>query len=146
MSMRIRSQAETVDNPAGTALIVEPAAAMARLLRRMAEELGFHVIEAKGPDDALALIENSTTSIDVVVSELSLPEVSGSKLASFVSASRPATPVVLLCDLPLPDTVQAGPGVAFLPKPFTRDQLARMIGHLSTGYAMSAPRTGRSCA
>jgi DNA-binding NtrC family response regulator len=144
--MRICSRAETVANPPGTALIVEPAPAMARLLRRMAEELGFHVIEAKGPDEALSLIENSTTSIDVVVSELSLPEVSGSKLASFVSASRPSTPVVLLCDLPLPETVQTGPCAAFLPKPFTRDQLARMIGQLSAGYVMSAPRTGRSCA
>ncbi len=117
---------------------------MARLLRRMAEDLGFRVIEATGPDDALAMIEDPGTDIDVVVSELSLPEVSGSKLASFVSASRPLTPVVLLCDVPVPDKVQTAAPAGFLPKPFTSDQLARTIVRLTTGSAPGAVASAHS--
>jgi DNA-binding NtrC family response regulator len=109
------------------ALIVEPVRAMARLLRGMIEDMGFLVIEAQGPDEALAEIEHRAPEIDLVVSELSLGEVSGPKLAAFVAQRRPFIPIVLLCDQTVPNHVGLATRAVFLMKPFTREQLAGTI-------------------
>jgi DNA-binding NtrC family response regulator len=119
-----------IGNQQPTALVVEPVPAMARLLRFMMQDLGFRVITASTPDEALAEIEGHASEIDLVVSEFSMPEVSGPKLASFIFQRRPTVPVVLLCDqnvlYPAPITLRA----AFLQKPFTRDQLAATVALL----------------
>ena len=117
-----------------TVLVVEPAPAMARLLRTMMETLGFRVIEACGPDQALTEIE-SPTEIDLVLSELSLPDVSGPKLASFISKRRPSIPVVLLCDQRVPDTIIPADYAVYLNKPFTSDELADVIHRVAANTA-----------
>jgi CheY-like chemotaxis protein len=109
------------------ALVVEPVRAMARLLRGMIEEMGFLIIEARGPDEALAEIEHRAAEIDLVVSELSLPEVNGPKLASFIAQRRPFIPIVLLCDQTVPSHIGLATRAVFLMKPFTREQLAESI-------------------
>jgi two-component system cell cycle sensor histidine kinase/response regulator CckA len=110
-----------------TALIVEPAPAMARLLRGMIEDLGFRVIEATGPTEALTEIEIRAGEIDLVITELSLPDVSGPKLASFIAARNPGAAVVVLCDHDLPQVSSRLPSVSYLPNPFTRELLTTTI-------------------
>jgi CheY-like chemotaxis protein len=125
--MQQQPKLEPVRETVRTALVVEPAPAMARLLTRMIRDLGFAVIEASGPDEALAEIECRAAEIDLVVSELSLTEVSGPKLASFIAQRRPDIPIVLLCDQAIPTSAAIAARAAFLPKPFSRDQLAGAI-------------------
>lgn len=121
-----------------TALIVEPAPAMARLLRSMMKELGFQVIEAPGPDDALAEIERESSQVDLLVTELTLPDLSGSKLSAFVHQRRPSLPILLLCDQAVPAPVPQD--TRYLEKPFTRNQLAAALAgfQLCSFLAMTA--------
>ena len=129
--MLAQPELELVRQANCTALVVEPAPAMARLLSRMIQDLGFAVIEASGPDEALAEIEHRADEIDLVISELSLSEVSGSKLASFVTQRRPNIPIVLLSDQPVPLPAAIAARAAFLTTPFSRDQLAGAIQSLT---------------
>ena len=124
-----------------TALVVEPAPAMARLLRTMMEDLGFKVIEAGGLDAAITEIENRDTGIDLVLSELSLQEVSGTKLASFISKRRPSIPRVLLCDQRVPDCFSLNSCATFLRKPFTREQLAAALQIAAMDTAHESPQS-----
>jgi DNA-binding NtrC family response regulator len=120
----------TARNKKPTALIVEPAPAMARLLQSMVRDLGFRVIVVSTPDEALTEIEGHIYEIDLVVSELSMPEVSGSRMASFIFQRRATVPVLLLCDQTVPYPAPVTPRASFLQKPFTRDQLAATVAGL----------------
>lgn len=113
-----------------TALVVEPVPAMAKLLKAMMGDLGFSVICASTPAEALTEVESREFDIHVVVSEFSMPEVSGARLASFVSQQRPDVPVLLLCDQNPPQPSPGTASPAFLEKPFTQRQLAEAIKRL----------------
>lgn len=104
---------------------------MARLLRAMMTDLGFAVIEARGADDALAQIERRSADIHLVLCELSLRELSGPKLARFISRRLPEVPIVLLCDKRVPDHVDITSRAAFLKKPFTQSHLVKTINQLT---------------
>lgn len=129
---------EVLRQPTRTALVVEPAPAMAKLLSRMIRDLGFDVIQATGPAEALAEFEYHAPQIDLVVCELSLAEVSGSRVASFITQRRPDIPIVLLCDhvVPLPTAVAAR--AAFLNKPFSPAQLAGTIQGFTPSMSCTA--------
>lgn len=106
-----------------TALIVEPVPALARLLTTMLERSGFRVIAATGADEALTHVELRNNHIDVVISELSMPDMSGFKLALFIGQRASSIPIILLCDQSAPDHLPVAANTAFLEKPFRPEQL-----------------------
>ncbi len=92
--------------------------------------VGFRVLVATSPDDALNEIDKGCSPIDVVLCECSLPYFSGPRLASFIQQQRPTLPVVLLCDQPVPEAIARQSKAVFLEKPFTRDQLAAVLNRV----------------
>ena len=128
-----RSEPETeVDNPATgqTILVVEDDAAVRSSTRAILERLSYVVLDAETPTDALALARSHDGPIDVLLTDIMLPEMPGTRLADLVTQLRPDIRVVRMSGFPgtmdlLPDRAARH---SFLQKPFTADTLARAIG------------------
>jgi CheY-like chemotaxis protein len=97
-------------------LVVDDEAAIRRVLGQFLEGRGCAVREAANGVDALAWI--LSTALDVVVSDLMMPEMDGLALWRRASASRPALcrRWVVISAHPLPEEL-ATAGVLYLQKP-----------------------------
>jgi two-component system, cell cycle sensor histidine kinase and response regulator CckA len=93
----------------------------ARALRRD----GFDVLTAASGDEALRVARESHGRIDLLVTDLVMPEMSGIELARRLSAQIPGLRVLFMSgygDAALPASDQ-GASASFLPKPFTPSEL-----------------------
>ena len=101
--------------------------ATARLLRRA----GYEVVEAGDGVEALQAIEDQGSSIDVVLSDVTMPRMTGTQLAERLGEMLPAMPVVLTSGYAQADGADP-PGTAgrfaILEKPFGESQLLEAIG------------------
>src|SRR5919106_4774135 len=78
----------------GVVLFVDDEEAIRWLGRRFLEADGWTVVEARDGEEALDLIESSPTRIDLVVTDLNMPRVSGRELAEVLSVFCPGLPVL----------------------------------------------------
>jgi CheY-like chemotaxis protein len=79
------------------------------------------------------MVERDPASIDLVVSDVVMPEVGGRELAARLALLDPAPPVLYMSGYTGEDVVQRGlmdAGAPFQPKPFTPDGLARAVREL----------------
>jgi CheY-like chemotaxis protein len=111
-----------------TILLVEDEASVRALTRLMLVEQGYFVIEAKTGEEAIELsagYEGGT--IDLLITDVIMPGMSGKDLALRIAESRPDTKVLFMSGYT--DTVidrhdLLGKGVYFLEKPFGSEALA----------------------
>jgi two-component system cell cycle sensor histidine kinase/response regulator CckA len=118
----------------GTVLVVEDESAVRRFVQRALERKGFEILEAADGTEALDLMESHRGRVDVVVTDIDMPQMSGIELARELARSHPETPVLFLSGssrdfLDDPDAQEALG--SFLQKPFTEeaivDELRRLI-------------------
>ncbi len=91
----------------------------------MLEDLGHRVIVARSADEALAVLA-AGTAVDVVVTDHSMPGMTGAALARHLRETRPDLPVILAtgyAEIPALEGLE----VARLAKPFSQDALARAL-------------------
>jgi two-component system cell cycle sensor histidine kinase/response regulator CckA len=117
---------------AGTVLVVEDEASVRRLTRRTLESAGFRVLEAEGGREGLRLAEG--VDLDLVVTDIVMPGMSGIELADRIAASHPGVPVLLVSGYAdeAGEGRGAAPGRELLGKPFRPQQLVerahRLVG------------------
>jgi two-component system, cell cycle sensor histidine kinase and response regulator CckA len=109
------------------ALVVEDQAAIRRTIVRSLQRAGFNVIDVRSAEDALSVVEELDTKLDLLVTDVVLPGLNGVKLAERLRDRQPDLRV-LMCSGYTGDDQQAGeiplgPNTAFLPKPFTGSDL-----------------------
>lgn len=93
----------------------------------MLEDLGHQVIEAYSGSEALAALRQKDNRIDLVITDHSMPKMTGAELAAEIATEWPGLPVVLATGYAeLPDG--SGNHLPRLPKPFSQQQLSEMIG------------------
>ncbi len=111
-------------------LLVEDDDAVRRVTSRMLEGLGFRVIAAAGPRQALDLARDHIGTIDVLLSDVIMPGINGRELAEAVRRLRPAMKVVFVSgytdDVALLQQLRAQT-LFFLQKPFTAQALGQMV-------------------
>jgi nitrogen-specific signal transduction histidine kinase/CheY-like chemotaxis protein len=110
-----------------TILLVEDEPALRKLTRAMLEREGYSVLEAVDGVDALQLLGEHDGTIDLVLSDIIMPRMGGPELARRAASRWPALPFVFMSgyiDESLGQSRSLGADTAFLPKPFTREQLA----------------------
>ncbi len=79
-----------------TLLLVEDEAAVRSSARRLLERQGYSVLEARHGADALRIVEESGRPIDLVVTDLVMPEMGGKELAERLRAHRPGLKVLFM--------------------------------------------------
>ncbi|HEY4219403.1 MAG TPA: ATP-binding protein [Gemmatimonadaceae bacterium] len=118
---------EEVTTGTETILIVEDAEDVRTLARRTLEERGYKVFVARSAAEALEIA--NAGKIDLLLTDIVMPNVSGPELVAQYLATRPAPVVVYMsgyADEAL-DRFEIDPATVFLRKPFTPASLARTI-------------------
>ena len=112
----------------GAILLIEDDALLARSLVRLMRMEGYEVVHVGSAAAALDLVKSS--SFDVVLSDVHLPDASGVDVLNLVRAYDSDVPLVLMTGAPTVDTAieACNLGVLeYLVKPTPRDQLARVL-------------------
>ncbi len=123
-----------VSSPRRAILVVEDDEGVRRLLAHALRAGGWPVLEATDGLDALRLLkENHTGPIDLVVTDMVMPRMSGRELCERLAALRPGIKVLYLSghteDTADRHQVSAG-GQPFLPKPFSPSALVGKVREL----------------
>jgi PAS domain S-box-containing protein len=105
-----------------TILLVEDERAVRTVVRRMLEGLGYDVVDAAGPLEALELLARETPAVDLLLTDVVMPVMSGPDLADEVRRALPDVRVVYISGFN--DRQVPGPLVR---KPFTVDQLGAQV-------------------
>jgi len=115
--------------PGGTEsiLLVEDQEEVRTLAREVLQMLGYTVREASNGREALRDVDARADAIDLLVTDVVMPQVGGRDLATQLSARDPGLRVLYMSGHTDNAVVRHGvhdPGVAFLQKPFTPETLA----------------------
>ena len=126
--------------PRGTdrVLVVDDEESIAAMLRENLEALGYTVTAVTDSEEALRLFNENPARFDLVITDLTMPRLSGAALARAMQAVRPGIPVILCTGfseaLTQERLSELGVG-AVLTKPVPRLQLAREIRGILDGIA-----------
>jgi signal transduction histidine kinase/ActR/RegA family two-component response regulator len=123
-----------------TVLLVEDEEAVRRLARRVLERQGYTVLEARNGRDAVALVATHERPIDLVLTDMVMPEMSARALVEELAAARPTLRVLYMSGYTDDEILRRGllgPDTSLLSKPFTADALAEAVR-----AALEAPRGG----
>jgi two-component system, cell cycle sensor histidine kinase and response regulator CckA len=113
-----------------TVLIVEDEDMVRALASRTLREHGYTVIEARHGADALRQLAVDSTAVDLVISDVVMPEMGGRELGRRLSTLRPSLPVLYISGYTGEDVIQRGlldAGAPFQQKPFAPEGLARKV-------------------
>ena len=123
-----------------TILLVEDQGDVRELTREILEMAGYTVLEAARGDEALRLCRDSAKPIDLLLTDVVMPQMSGPELARHIAELRPGTKVVYMSgytDDALGHHGVLDPEIVLLPKPFTPESLMQ---HLRLALDASPPR------
>jgi two-component system, cell cycle sensor histidine kinase and response regulator CckA len=117
-------------------LVVDDDAAVRRAVCRMLLASGYAVLEAAHGGEAWAILDAGRPPVDLVLTDVYMPQMGGPALAARIAAARPALPVLFMtggADSLAEFAVAAGGSSAArrraaLRKPFTPDELLRAVG------------------
>jgi two-component system, cell cycle sensor histidine kinase and response regulator CckA len=121
---------EEVPRGSQVVLLVEDEEAVLALAQRVLEAHGYTVLAAVSPEDALRLSEQHAGRIDLLLTDVVMPQMSCRRLAERLTLSRPEMKVLYMSGYTDNAVVHHGilePGIAFLQKPFTPEALARKV-------------------
>ena len=119
-----------------TVLLVEDAAPVRSLARKGLESYGYQVLEAADGPAALELSARHPRGIDILVTDVVMPGMSGRELAERLAPARPGMRVLYTSGYTDDAMVHQGvlrSGVAFLQKPFVPETLARKVREVLDG-------------
>lgn len=138
----------SVDEPAQeaslqlTILLVEDEGALRGVTETVLRRAGHRVLSAASPSLALECSKQFPDAIDLLITDVIMPEMNGQQLARQLNQSRPTMRVLFVSGYTENTIVHDGvldPGVAYLPKPFTPDQLMRSVRQAMSTRPSQAP-------
>ena len=115
---------------AGTVLLVEDEEAVRAFSARVLRAKGYQVLEASSGESALEVLRDSSSAIDLLVTDVVMPRVDGPTLVQEVRERWPAIKVIFISGYTEDSFRQRlgeGTEIHFLPKPFSLKQLAGKV-------------------
>jgi PAS domain S-box-containing protein len=109
-----------------TILVVEDNSAAALVVRELLEDEGYRILAATTPAEALAIVDAGHDSLDLVLTDISLPDMPGTQLVKRIRERLPVVPVIYMSGYDRSD-VELGPSDGYLTKPFDFDELLRVV-------------------
>jgi signal transduction histidine kinase/ActR/RegA family two-component response regulator len=113
-----------------TLLLVEDEDSVRRLLMHVLTRCGYQVLEASSGAAALEIFEAEGAKIDLVITDMVMPQMTGRELGERLEQARPGTKVIYMSgytDDVLVRTGALGPGMSFLQKPLRPEVLAARV-------------------
>ena len=127
-----------------TLLLVEDEDLVRALAVRVLQSFGYTCHQAHNADDALRLLDEQETRVDLVITDVVMPGMSGRELGDRVARLRPGIPVLYTSGFTDEEVIRRGmleQGRPFLQKPFTPHELARAVREtLDAALARRAPQ------
>ncbi len=123
----------TINGTAGQGqkiIFIDDEDALVELGESMLEKLGYNSVAMKSGLEALKIIQKAPFEFDIVITDMTMPDIQGSQLARKIKKIRPDLPVILSTGFSnITDSENASPtGIdAVIAKPFTMNSLARAI-------------------
>ena len=120
-----------------TILIVEDDGAVRRLARDVLMQAGYQVIEARDGDDALARTRAHPAAVDLLITDVVMPGLTGRELAARMEDACPGVRVLYTSGYAKGSTAGVGiePTAPFLPKPFLPVDLLEKVREVLSGAA-----------
>ncbi len=121
---------ESSETPVGrgeTVMVVEDEAAILNLVQMVLKRLGYHVLTAPAPVKAMALAEEHAGEIDLLITDVVMPEMNGRELAETLQANCPELKVLFMSGYTANVIAHRGvldEGVNFIQKPISNRELA----------------------
>jgi two-component system, cell cycle sensor histidine kinase and response regulator CckA len=123
-----------------TILLVEDEAVVRRLVAEILETSGYSVLQAGDGPSALELLRRHAGALDLLVTDVVMPGMSGPEVAQAVTSMRPGTQVLYTSgytDSAIGHHGVLEPGIAFLQKPFSSDDLTHKVRSLLDGASVA---------
>jgi two-component system, cell cycle sensor histidine kinase and response regulator CckA len=135
-SPRVDKHAQAAAGGSETVLLVEDEESVRELVRETLKTRGYKVIEASDGIAGMRVSEEYQGNIEILITDVVMPGMSGRELAKRVAAARPNIRVLYLSGYTEDAIIHEGalePGTGFLQKPFTLQVLARKVREVLQG-------------
>ena len=117
-------------------LFVDDEEALVEMGEEVLAELGYAVTSKMSSEEALSLLKEDPTRFDLVITDQTMPEMTGIELARQILSVRPDMPIIMatgFSHLVDADKAKAAGIRAFVMKPLTKGEIARTIRKVLTG-------------
>jgi two-component system cell cycle sensor histidine kinase/response regulator CckA len=119
-----------------TILLVEDEEAVRSFAARALRMRGYHVLEASGGEEALEIVKNDKAKIDLIITDVVMPNMDGPTMVRHVKQIKPDLAVIFMsgyAEEAFRRNDQNSEGIHFLPKPFGLKQLAAKVKEVLAG-------------
>jgi PAS domain S-box-containing protein len=127
---RLERQAAAPRGGTETVLLVEDETAILELAKENLEQLGYAVLVARSPEEAIRRSEEHVEPIHLLITDVVMPQMDGRQLAERLSAVRPALKCLYMSGYTADVIAHRGvlkAGVSFIAKPFSLATLAEKV-------------------
>ncbi len=121
-----------------TILLVEDDAVVKTVVSSMLEHHGYRLLAAGSGEDAVSLADAAPDTVDLLITDLVMPGLNGRQTAEAVLELQPQTKVLYMSGYTDDAVIRVGhfePGIAFIQKPFSGDELALRVRELLDSHA-----------
>jgi PAS domain S-box-containing protein len=111
-------------------LLVDDEEVIARMEKQMLERLGYHVTAHTSSIDALNAFKTNIDAFDLVISDMTMPNMNGIQLARELVSVQPGTPIIICTGFSdkIDEKSAKAMGIKeFLLKPVVKSDLAKMV-------------------
>jgi CheY-like chemotaxis protein len=115
-----------------TILLIEDEDTVRALASRVLTEQGYHVLQASNGREGLTVAEQAGTAIDLVLTDVVMPEMGGLEVAAHLTRILPETRIMYMSGYSEGDKLRWGISELpqpFLQKPFSAESLAASVRH-----------------
>jgi DNA-binding NtrC family response regulator len=119
--------AESLVKSPGTILVVDDTEMVRELVVRILQNAKFHVLQASSGADALKVAQDYTGRIDLLLSDVQMPGMTGPDLGEAIKKSRPDMRMMFMSGFTGGNLLVLNYGWAFIEKPFVPLKLLEMV-------------------
>jgi two-component system cell cycle sensor histidine kinase/response regulator CckA len=119
-----------------TILLVEDEEAVRSFAARALRMRGYNVLEASGGEEALDIVKNDADTIDLIITDVVMPNMDGPTMVRHVKVLKPDLAVIFMsgyAEEAFRRSDQSSEDIHFLPKPFGLKQLAAKVKEVLVG-------------
>ncbi|MBU4318011.1 MAG: response regulator [Proteobacteria bacterium] len=128
--IKAESSAEILKGRGENILLVEDEASILKMANRILDGLGYNVLTARTPGEAMGLAKEHAGELDLLITDVVMPEMNGRDLAERLQALYPDIKTLFMSGYTANVVADRGvlaKGVNFIQKPFLRKDLAAKV-------------------